>query len=75
MTITQICEVKDNQLIIRLPEHFTDKKEVLVTVNDSFDEKAAKLTLLQEAMNDPLFLEDVAEIQADFQNIDHEGLQ
>lgn len=74
MTITRICEIQGNQLIIQLPAHFTNKKEVLVIVNDSFDERAAKLALLREAVNDPLFLADIAEVQADFENIDDEGL-
>ncbi len=74
MTLKQICDVKNHQLIISLPDSFTDKKKVLVTIEDDFETHADKITLLKLASSDPLFLSDVKEVSDDFNSIEHETL-
>lgn len=58
---------KKNEITIKLPEKFKSRKKVKVIVED-VDEKKEKLELLKDAVNDPLFLEDVEEIKKDFQD-------
>ena len=74
MTLRQVCDIKNNQLIINLPEGFRNSKKVLVIVNDSVDSKTEKLSLLKQAANDPLFITDIKEVLDDFGDIDHETL-
>ncbi len=64
MTIRQICDVKDHQLTIHLPDSF--KNKVLVIVDDAVDARAEKLSLLKQAANDPMFLADMKEVNEDF---------
>lgn len=72
MTIRQVCEIKNNQLIINLPEDFKNKKSVFVTVEDSVDKYDEKMLLLKKASTDPLFIADIKEIKDDFKIIDLE---
>jgi hypothetical protein len=74
MTLRKICEIKNNQIVITLPEDFKDLTKVFVTVDDTVDVTKEKYLLLKQAANDPLFLNDVKEINDDFNNIDHENL-
>lgn len=74
MTYRQVCIVKNNQVIVKLPPDFNNKKKVSVVIDDQVDSKAQKLDQLKEASNDPLFLEDIQEINQDFDSIDHETL-
>ena len=74
MTLRQICEVVNNQLLITLPDSFKDKKKVLVIVNDNLDNRSLKLELLKKASTDPLFNDDIKEINDDFKLIDGETL-
>lgn len=74
MTLRQVCDIKNNQLIINLPAKFKNTKKVLVIVDDSIDSKAEKLLLLKQAVNDPLFMADIKEVNDDFGAIDHETL-
>jgi hypothetical protein len=71
MTFKQICSVKNHQLIITLPDNFEDNKKVMVMIDDEIDNRMLKLEQLREAMTDPLFLEDIAEISNDFKSIDN----
>ncbi|MBU2444873.1 MAG: hypothetical protein KJ666_04775 [Bacteroidetes bacterium] len=73
MTLKQICDVKDNQIVLTLPENFRDRKKVLVTINDSIDLKAEKFELLKQAVIDPLFLADIKQVSEDFNFIDTEA--
>ena len=57
---------KDNQLIIDLPESFRSKKKVSVTIEDIDENREIKIALLKTASNDPLYLADIAGIEADF---------
>ncbi|MBN8702941.1 MAG: hypothetical protein J0M08_07745 [Bacteroidetes bacterium] len=70
MTLRNIYEVKNNQLIINLPDSFRNKKKLLVTVDDSVDTKTQKLELLKKAVNDSLFLDDIKSVNDDFQSIE-----
>lgn len=74
MTLRQVCNIKNNQVIIDLPADFKNKKKVLVIVDDSLDTKTEKLALLKQAASDPLFIADIKAIADDFGVIDHETL-
>lgn len=70
----KIYEVKDNQVVIKLPEDFKGKKRVLITVDTVDETLATKLELMKEAANDPLFQADVEEMATDFENIEGDGI-
>lgn len=74
MTLTQVCDIKNNQLIITLPPGFKDVKKVTVVINDLVDTRKDKLNLLKQAAKDPLFLADMNEIATDFDALDNETL-
>ena len=61
MTYKQVCKV-------------TKKQQVTVAIEDVIDTKAQKLEQLKAALNDPLFLADIKEVQNDFDAVDHETL-
>ena len=58
---TQVCKV-------------TNKQQVTVVIEDVIDTKAQKLEQLKAALNDPLFLADIKEVQNDFDAVDPETL-
>lgn len=72
MRLRRVCDIKNNQLIINLPDGFKGKNKVLVIVDDSIDPKFEKMALMKQASNDPLFLADLKEIEEDFGKIDNE---
>ena len=74
MTYKIICPVKNNQVIVTLPWDFKDKELVTIYVDDEVDTKSRNLETLKMALNDPLFLADIKEIQQDFDSIDHETI-
>ncbi len=74
MTYKKICSVQNNQIILILPPDFSDKKQVTVIVDDEIDVNFKKIELMKQAAEDPLFLEDMNEINKDFSLIDHETL-
>ena len=43
-----------------------------MVIDDFIDTKAQKLEQLKAALNDPLFLADIKEVQKDFDAADHE---
>lgn len=61
MTYKQVCKV-------------INKQQVTVVIEDVIDTKAQKLEQLKAALNDPLFLADIKEVQNDFDAVDHETL-
>ena len=73
MTWKRIIDVHDSHIIIDLPESFNQKK-VLIVVEDITSSKEAKMQLMQQASNDPLFLADIQEVLSDFGPIDHETM-
>jgi hypothetical protein len=74
MIIRQVCEIKNHQLIIRLPEDFKNKTRVWVTLDDSIENYGDKIALIQKASSDPLFTADINEINEDFRISDAEIL-
>ncbi len=73
MTFKKTFDVqKNNQLVIDLPERFRSKKKVSVTIEDIDESREEKISLLKNAVSDPLFLSDISEIVADFSNSDSE---
>jgi hypothetical protein len=74
MTYKTICSVENNQVIVTLPPHFSDKKQVTVCVDDQTDARSEKLDALKMAAVDPLFLADIREINADFATFERESL-
>lgn len=45
-----------------------------MVVENTYDEKEKKLLLIQQAVNDPLFMADISEVNDDFKHIDKEYL-
>ena len=74
MLIRQICDVRNNEIVIHLPDSFANNKKVMVTVDDTILSKTDKLAALKLAATDPLFLEDMREIRDDFSSVDHESI-
>jgi hypothetical protein len=74
MTYKLVCTVDNNQVIVPLPPNFSNKKQVIVMVDDQMDARAQKLEQLKMAATDRLFLADIQEIRQDFDSIDHETL-
>ena len=72
MTLRQIYTIKNNQLIITLPDSFKGKNKVSVTVEDIVDSKSEKYELLANVANDPIFQSDINEIKEDFKISDSE---
>lgn len=73
MTWKKIVRVSDQQIILDLPDSFQQKR-VMIIVEDIADERADKIKLMRDAANDPLYLADMQEVQADFRAIDGETL-
>ena len=74
MTYKKICSIQNNQIILTLPPDFSNKKQVTVIVDDEIDVNIKKIELMKQAAEDPLFLEDMNEVNKDFSLIDHETL-
>ncbi len=74
MTVRQVYNPKNNQIIINLPETFKGKKHVVVTIDDAVDTKAEKFLQIKNAAFDPLFLADVKSINDDFERLEDEIL-
>ena len=73
--LKQIYDVpKNHQLIINLPETFNENKKVLVTIDNISDNQQKKIELLKEAVKDPLFMEDLEEVNRDFDRLETETL-
>jgi len=72
MTFKVILPVEDNKVVITLPPDFSGRKNVLVYVDDEINQKTLKIEALKSSVSDPLFQEDLREIQKDFDAIDIE---
>jgi hypothetical protein len=72
MTVRRLYSIRNNQLIIDLPDNFKGKQKVMVTLEDHIDSKAEKLELLQKASKDPLFIADIKEVNDDFGAIEND---
>jgi hypothetical protein len=68
MPVEQIMDVPENgQLTIKLPSHLKGSKKVKVVIDEVNEDREAKIALLQQAANDPLFLADMEEVNRDFE--------
>ncbi len=74
MTYKLVCTVKNNQVVLTLPPDLRNKKEVTIFIDDQVDSKFLKLEALKKASIDPLFLNDILEVQQDFESIDYENI-
>ncbi len=74
MILKQICDVTNNQLIIKLPIQFNNKKKVVVYIEDFNELKEDKILLMKKASQDKFFLSDIKAINNDFKFIDFDGL-
>jgi hypothetical protein len=73
MTYRQTVKVTDGTVVIKLPYEFKDK-QVVVIVDDMAGVQKDKLSLMQDAARDPMYLADLNDVNDDFKNIDHETL-
>ena len=74
MVHSQILDVVDNQVVVKLPAEFKGKKKVLVTIDDHVEEFLKKMELMRLAAKDPLFMADIKAVEEDFTLIVHEQL-
>lgn len=65
---------KNHQLIINLPQDFPSKKKVVVTVEEIPLSKKEKMKRMKRAATDPLFIQDMSEVNKDFEGISDESL-
>lgn len=72
MTVTKTYIVSNNQIVIDLPKDFRGKKKVNVTIEDVKSTHEEKFALMEKAISDPLFIQDLNEITEDFKTIDNE---
>jgi hypothetical protein len=75
MSFKEIYDVpKNHQLTIHLPQNFPSKQKVVVTVEEVSPSKKDKLKLMKKAASDPLYIQDMKDVNSDFDLIDNEGL-
>jgi|TARA_R100000027_G_C2197850_1_gene78969 hypothetical protein len=67
-------KVKDNQLIIDLPNTFDEISSVIVTIEEDLNDHQKKIELMKKASKDPLFLADIKEVNNDFKFADSDAL-
>jgi hypothetical protein len=72
MTLKQVCNINNNQLIINLPKKFYGRKKVMVILEDIDELVADKFLLMKKAATDLLFLQDINEVNEDFDFVDSE---
>jgi hypothetical protein len=71
MTLQNIYEVNGaGQLIIDLPKEFQGTKRLRVILEDASSmDKKTKMELMAKAAQDPLYIQDMKEIENDFSDI------
>ncbi|MBK7149724.1 MAG: hypothetical protein IPH78_13140 [Bacteroidetes bacterium] len=75
MSFKEIYDVpKNHQLTIHLPQRFPSKQKVVVTVEEVPLSKKQKLKLMKKAASDPLYIQDMKEVNSDFDSINNESL-
>jgi hypothetical protein len=70
MTVRQIHQIQNNQVIINLPDDFKNAKGVIITIDDHLDESSKKMLLMQQAKNDLLFQQDLKDVEDNFKFLD-----
>ena len=74
--IKQLIRVPDNhEVTIKIPEDIpaNELAELILIVWNGGSEFRKKVKLLEETKNDPLFMQDLAEMSGDFSDTDLEG--
>lgn len=75
MSFKEIYDVpKNHQLTIQLPQNFPSNQKVVVTVEEVPLSRKDKLKLMKKAATDPLYMQDLKEVNSDFDSINNEGL-
>jgi hypothetical protein len=75
MTLRKIIEIPfSHQLVILLPKGFHNKKKVLVTIDDIPESNSKKMDEMLAASKDPLYLNDMQEVNSDFDHLAGETL-
>ena len=74
MVVKQVCDVKNEQIVIPIPDVFRGKKSVLITIDDTIESYTDKIALMKKASCDPHFLADMQEVDDDFAPIEHETI-
>ncbi len=70
MTLQNTYEVNAaGQLIIDLPKELQGKKKLRVILEDVSMDRKTKMGLMSKAANDPLYIQDMKEIEKDFSDI------
>lgn len=64
----------EREVVIQLPESAEPDQEAEVIVIFSPAANGSKLAQMDQAMSDPLFLEDLEEANRDFSHVDLEGV-
>ena len=72
MTMTRICEVRNNQLVIPMPESY-ERRTVRVLIEDEVQEESYE-DEMKRAMQDPRFLADMREVMEDFKYLDGQDI-
>ncbi len=65
MTWTSIFDVNESGILLRLPANYNNKK-VLISIGYSSDQKAINYRQRPLAVNDPLSVAEIDEVQYDF---------
>ncbi|MCB0508024.1 MAG: hypothetical protein R2739_10070 [Chitinophagales bacterium] len=73
MTINKIYDIKNNQVVIDLPNSFKGKKKVKISISEVKQSKKDKIELMKKAFKDEKFLKDLKDVNDDFANIDNEN--
>ncbi|HOC77664.1 MAG TPA: hypothetical protein PLO36_06160 [Methanofastidiosum sp.] len=72
-TIRQTLKVpKNHEVKIKIPDYVNENDSVEAIVIIGLEDNKKKIDELKKAMNDKLFLEDLNEIEKDFENVDLE---
>jgi len=75
MSFKEIFDVpKNHQLTIQIPQDFAPNNKVVVTVEEVPLSKKDKLKLMKKAASDPDYINDMEEVNSDFDNINDEDL-
>lgn len=75
MSFKETFEVpKNHQITINIPSDFSSKQKVVVTVEGISISKNEKMKMMKRAAKDKLYLQDLKEVNNDFENINNEGL-
>jgi hypothetical protein len=75
--IRQILTIpKDHKVILEIPEVFKEDEllEIIIRSKGKLLNKKEKLEIMKEAVLDPMFMEDLKEVNEDFQSIESEEI-